>query len=202
MKFGDMHEFVKDNPMTTPLDPGVTRSLALGVPHPQYGVMRASMFVTPATSLTRLASIVHRITSHEFAVSHLPHVYVGRREFKDVVHGRERTVVGIVAFCGVSGEVEYAPLGLVAWEGMWLPYFEDANDWVMTGWNTIGWVATIFKPFGWGGAFAEADDDDADADPPQASSACSRNGVVAETAASGDMAVHRRVEDVTESWCA
>ena len=152
--FGEMHEFVKDNPMVAARDPALTRSLALGVPHPQYGVMRASMHVTPATSLTRLTAIVHRITSHEFAVSQLPHIYVGQREFRDVVHGSERVVLGIIAFCGVSGEVEYAPLSLVAWQDMWLPYFEDVNDWVMTGWNTIGWVAAIFKPFGWGGPLA------------------------------------------------
>lgn len=132
-----------------PLAAGAASTLSLGVPHPRYGVMRATMHVTPATSLTRLVSRVASVTLETGALD-LPHVYVGTRVFRDDVHGRACEVVGVIVFRGAAGDVQSAPLAVVSWGGMCLPFFEDANDWVMTGWDAEGRVTELFKPFGWG----------------------------------------------------
>lgn len=149
-----------DNPATSAMNPAVTRCLSLGVPHPQYGVMRAAVHLTSAASLTRLASVVQQLRGHEFALQGLPHLYVGRHAFRDTVQADEREVLGILVFRAASGEVQHAPMTLVLWRGMWLPCFEDANNWVMTGWDAGGRVAEIFKPFGWGCAGLSPDMDE------------------------------------------
>lgn len=118
-------------------------TLAIGVPHPRYGIMRGQVWLTTATSLTRLAAIA---TSTSVEV---PCVFVGSRMFRDHVDGAERGVLGLIAFRGVNGDVQVSPLAAVRWLSLWLPYFEDVNDWVMTGWDVVGRVSESFKPPGW-----------------------------------------------------
>lgn len=138
------------------------RRLSIGIPHPHYGVMRASVHLTHARSLTRLVSLV-RASMHELpqGTDDLPRLFVGDRVFTDVIHGEERSIPGVLVYKSAAvSSVECAPMTVVQWyEGgptgtkgpwRWLPYFEDVNDWVMTGWDALGGVHEIFKPVGWG----------------------------------------------------
>lgn len=151
--FNVQDDLVTDDPVTAALDAAATRSLSVGIPHPQYGMMRATAYVTEARTLTRLSSIAHAVAAAQFAASRgMPHLYVGRSPLVDRVDGRECVVLGVLVFGGPAGgaDVQCAPLTAVKWEGRWLPLFEDANDWLMTGWDSCGTAAHIFKPFGWG----------------------------------------------------
>lgn len=151
LRFGVHDDLVTDNPATAALHAAATRSISVGIPHPQYGVMRATMLVTPAATLTRLASIAHAASAHAFVTSRgMPHLYVGRTHLTDRVGGRERVVLGVLVWLGPLGAVCVAPMTLVRWHAMWLPYFEDDNEWVSTGWDADGRAAEIHKPFGWG----------------------------------------------------
>ena len=156
------HEFVRDDPESAAVDASITKSLSVGIPHPQYGIMRATAFVTPAASLTRLINTVHQVASFDFPPTNsLPQLFLGASAFRDRVGSQETTVLGILVFEGPTPlDVTYAPLAVANWKGRWLPYFEDANNWVMSGWDAAGRVTEIFKPFGWGcqllGAHAEA----------------------------------------------
>lgn len=148
---------VTDNPVASASVPTATRSFSVGLPHPQYGIMRATAFLTDAPSLTRLVSIVHPVAALECSANEsLPHLYLGAHPFVDRVGSQECLVLGVLVFASSHGyghlgaSVQYAPLTLARWQGTWLPYFEDANQWVMTGWNRSGRVTEIFKPFGWG----------------------------------------------------
>lgn len=121
-------------------------AISVGIPHPRHGIMRATLIPTQAPSLTRLASFVV-----DDVCGSLPRIYVGTHFFTDTVHGKEQAVMGIIVFRGAAGDVQRAPLSVVEWRpSVWLPYFEDHNDWVMTGWNDSGSVQEIFKPCGWG----------------------------------------------------
>jgi hypothetical protein len=154
--FGMHHDFVTRDPTSSAVQPTVTRSLSVAVPHPQYGMMRATMYLTSAPSLTRLAAIAHEAAGQEFATcSSLPHLYVGATPFVDRVDGTECVVVGILVYRKHLA-VEAAPLALARWCDMLLPYFEDGNQWVMTGWDRIGQAVEVFKPFGWGCALVRA----------------------------------------------
>lgn len=146
------HHFVHDNPVAAAASSATaTRQLSVGIPHPHYGVMRATMVLTGATSLTRLAEIAHRAAAVEYATSEgMPHLYVGGRAFTDRIGDDECTVLGVLVYVSATHDVQCAPLGLVRWVDMWLPYFEDVNEWVMTGWDRTGKVSEIHKPFGWG----------------------------------------------------
>lgn len=156
--FNVKDDLVTDNPVTAALDAAATRSLSIGIPHPQYGVMRATAFVTEARTLTRLSSIAHGVAATSRG---MPHLYVGRSPLVDRVDGRECVVLGVLVFNGPAGggDVQCAPLTAVKWEGQWLPLFEDPTDWLMTGWDGAGCVAHIFKPFGWGCPVLALDDD-------------------------------------------
>lgn len=126
------------------------RTASVGIPHPKYGVMRATVIFSDTHSLTRLAGVAHEVASTEFATSDgLPHLYVGSEPFVDFVDDTQCTVMGILVFAK-GLDIEYAPLTVVDWHGMALPYFTDANGWVMTGWDTSGRVSELSKPFGWG----------------------------------------------------
>lgn len=130
-----------------------TGRLSLGIPHPQYGVMRATVVPTPCTSLARLSLAAQEQARDLFSWSEdLPLLFVGAKPFVDCVGDAECAVLGVLVYGTTGFGVEYAPLALVDWHGTWLPYFEDANNWVMTGWDTAGRVTAITKPFGWGGA--------------------------------------------------
>lgn len=146
------HAFVHDNPVAAASSSAIaSRQMSVGIPHPQYGVMRATLMLTGAPSLTRLSEIAHRAAATEFATSEgMPHLYVGARAFADQIAGAECTVLGILVYVGAGMDVECAPVGVVSWHAMCLPYFEDVNEWVMTGWDRAGRVSTIHKPFGWG----------------------------------------------------
>lgn len=146
------HEFVRDHPEVAAVDPSITKSMSIGIPHPQYGIMRVTAFVTPSSSLTRLINTVHHVASFDFPPTNgLPQLYVGASTFSDRVGAHECTVLGILVFEGPAPlDVCYAPLAVANWKGKWLPYFEDANNWVMSGWDIAGRVTEIFKPFGWG----------------------------------------------------
>lgn len=133
---------------------GEISALSIGIRHPHYGIMTASMHETPTWSLARLSAIAHRSVS-ECPIQDLPRVYVGARMFRDVVHDDECAVLGIIAFRNERDRVECAPLTLVRWNGLWLPFFEDENEWVLTGWDRRGKVSSIFKPFGWGCALLD-----------------------------------------------
>lgn len=149
--FAALDPFCKDNPVEAARQPSSLNSLSVGVPHPQYGVMRLTVHVTGATSLTQLASHVATLASSTpLAVLNLPHLYVGCHRYADCVQGQQRLVLGVLVFRGASGNVQHAPMSLVCWGGTWLPYFEDDNNWVMTGWDLGGNVTEIVKPFGWG----------------------------------------------------
>jgi hypothetical protein len=158
------HDELKlDNPMLCAISPRSSSTLAVGIPHPQHGVMRVSVHVTVATSLTRLVSIVKNQldTSAEFLEASLPEMYVGDRVFTDFICGEQREVLGILVYRTARG-AEYSALAVVRWQSgtgapLWLPYFEDVNGWVMTGWDTDGRVHEIFKPFGWGSPGASVD---------------------------------------------
>lgn len=133
----------------------IARSVSVGIPHPRYGVMRATAILTPSTSLTELAGIAHQVASMEYGTCEgLPHLYVGDRPFKDIVDGKECVVLGVLVF-GVKElrcapmEVRCAPMTVVDWNGMWLPYFES-QSWIVTGWDVAGRVSELSKPFGWG----------------------------------------------------
>lgn len=158
-------ELVTNDPVTAALDAAVTRSLSVGVPHPQHGIMRATTSVTPHDTLTRLAATVHTVTAYEYNRSGLPHLYVGRTPFVDRVAGRDCVVLGLLVFGTPVGTVDYAPLTLARWRDLWLPYFEDSTGWALTGWDAAGRVALICKPFGYGGrlllAGRDHDDDTA-----------------------------------------
>lgn len=125
-----------------------TSSLSVGIPHPQHGIMRLTMCLTSATSLTRLVGVAARATDTLF--DDAPHLFVGDREYRDTVQGTDSMVLGVLLFRGPTGDVQSAPMTAVDWRGMWLPYFEDANDWVMTGWDARGHVVEEYKPLGWG----------------------------------------------------
>ena len=133
------------------------QSLAVGIPHPQHGIMRVTLCLTAATSLTRLTKVAHTIAPCEFAVEELPQLYVGDKEYRDIVAGENSVVLGVLMFRDAQNDVQCAPLAVVQWRGVWLPYFEDANDWVHTGWDRRGHVIEIFKPFGWGCPVLRAD---------------------------------------------
>jgi hypothetical protein len=134
-------------------------ALAVGISHPRYGVMRATMRVVSASSLTDLANLAGRTVAENPTAYEGPGPVVfvagprpGGQDFVDVVDGQLRCVVGVVVFRGALDRgTEIAPLALVAWCNQWLPYFEDAGGWVMTGWGPDGRVAAVSKPFGWGG---------------------------------------------------
>ena len=159
--FNVHEELVRDNPAAAASeaeDAAVTRSLSIGIPHPQHGVMRATMYVTSAPTLTRLAAIAYSVARHQFATSAgLPHLYVGASHFVDRVDSKECVIVGVLVFSGPAGDVQCAPMTLVRWRDLWLPYFEDVNAWVLTGWDGAGRTVEIFKPIGWGCPVLAAD---------------------------------------------
>lgn len=166
LAFGRLGEFVTDDPAAAAASGGPPRQLSLGVPHPQYGVMRATVIVTDAGTLTRAAGIAHESCMTELGCAEgLPTLYVGSRPFRDVVGDRECMVLGVLVFAGPLLGVQYAPLTVTTHDTMWLPLFEDCNGWVMTGWDAVGRVAEIHKPFGWRGAGL----------PPPAVSSCQSN---------------------------
>lgn len=150
--FGE-NEFVKDDPVAHACDPSITKSVSIGIPHPQYGIMRATAYLTSAPSLTRLINTVHHVANLELRPSNpLPHLYVGTTTFVDRIGCQECSVLGILVFEGATpADITYAPLTVAQWRNQFLPYFEDANNWVMTGWDAAGRVTEIFKPFGWNG---------------------------------------------------
>ena len=111
----------------------------VGVAHPRYGVMPLRVLSTAATSLTVLAKFARP--------ADVPTLFVGATLLTDAVRGGAHTAVGVLAFS--RGVV---PLFLVKWNSQWLPYFEDDNDWVHTGWTADGRVVPEFKPEGWDGA--------------------------------------------------
>ena len=146
--FAGTKELVRDNPEAAAAFQG---KLALGIPHPQYGVMRATVVPTPSTSLARLSVAAQVQAKDHFTwTSDMPLLFVGTKPFVDCVGDAECAVLGVLVYGTDSFRVEFAPLTLVNWHGMWLPYFEDASNWVMTGWDTQGRVTAITKPFGWG----------------------------------------------------
>lgn len=156
--FGAHQEFARDDPAAVAQNPSVTKSLSVGIPHPQYGIMRATAFLTSARSLTRLVNVVHQAATVDYrAADGLPHLYLGTRPFVDRVGDRECGVLGILVYEGSCAlDVQYAAVTVARWQATWLPYFEDANNWVMTGWDCAGRVTEIFKPFGWGCQLLEA----------------------------------------------
>lgn len=124
----------------------------MGIPHPQYGVMRATVMLTDSRTLTHLAAVAQLRANREHAASSqgLPHLYVGKHAFVDTVgDARRAMVVGVLVFVSKTLDIECAPMALVNWHGMWLPYFEDRASWVVTGWDRDGWVTHVDKPFGW-----------------------------------------------------
>lgn len=169
--FDPNYEFVTDNPQSAARSASDVRTLSIGIPHPQYGVMRATVYLTSATSLTRLTGRVHGLMQHIFAYHTLPHLYVGTSTFTDRVGGAcERcSVYGLLVYAGPESAVHFSPMTLALWQGTWVPYFEDDSGWVMTGWDPSGMVRHIFKPFGWGCKLMTED-----ADEERASSCCSR----------------------------
>lgn len=146
--FPGSEESVRDNPAS---EAAFDSKLALGIPHPLYGVMRATVVLTPSTSLARLSLAAQDHAKDHFSWSaDLPLLFVGSKPFVDCVGDSECTVMGILVYSGNGFRVEFAPLTLAHWHGMWLPFFEDSGNWVMTGWDTAGRVTRICKPFGWG----------------------------------------------------
>lgn len=146
-------DLVTDNPATAALNAAATRSISVGIPHPQHGVMRATMMVTAADTLTHLTCIAHACSRHAYATAKgMPHLYVATVPVADRVDGRCRAVLGVLAFHKAGGGgVHLSPLALVRHNGAWLPYFEDTNGWVFTGWDADGRAHEIHKPLGWGG---------------------------------------------------
>lgn len=111
----------------------------VGAAHPRYGVLALRVVETSAASLTQLAKFARP--------SDVPTLFVGATLFTDVVRGAPHTAVGVLAFSGGA-----VPFFLARWDSQWLPYFEDDNDWVHTGWTADGRVVPEFKPEGWDGA--------------------------------------------------
>lgn len=128
-----------------------SQCLSVGIPHSHHGVMRATAVLTSASSLARLAGIANELAASTPSYSdRLPMLVLGTRPFVDCVGGRECTVLGMLVFATPLLLTQTAPMTLAKCEGMWLPYFEDTNDWVMTGWDPAGRVSDVFKPLGWG----------------------------------------------------
>lgn len=153
LAFGRHEELVWDAPVAVAAATALTaptNSLSLGVPHPHHGVMRATVVVTPSSSLTSLSGVAHELAKDAFATSAgLPLIYVGYEPFTDRVGGVECTVLGVIVFQTLTG-CQCAPLATVVYKDTHLPYFEDEKNWVMTGWDLSGYVRDIHKPFGWG----------------------------------------------------
>lgn len=146
-------DLVTDNPAAVALTAAATRSISAGIPHPQHGVMRATLMVTNADTLTRLACIAHACSASTYAMTKgMPHLYVATAPVTDRVDGCTRPVLGVLAYLKACGtNVHLSPLTLVRWNGAWLPYFQDENGWVFTGWDADGRAHEIHKPLGWGG---------------------------------------------------
>lgn len=115
----------------------------VGVAHPGYGVVSLRVVETAAGSLTRVAKVAD-------IGAVVPTLYVGASLFTDVARDGPHTALGVLSFSGHMGSGA-VPLFLVRWNSQWLPYFEDDNHWVHTGWETDGVVAPRFKPEGWDG---------------------------------------------------
>lgn len=112
----------------------------VGVAHPGYGVVSLRVVETAAASLTRVATLAY------IGGAVVPTLYVGASLFTDVARDGPHTALGVLSY-----RSDAVPLFLVRWNSQWLPYFEDDNDWVHTGWEMDGVVAPRFKPEGWDG---------------------------------------------------